>query len=316
MIVINMYKEAVDISDSTVGLSLPPIQPGEKVTVPDVFEASSSFISAYNNKYIKIIGIPHPIGLFLTSQRFDVESSAVVNNAKYVLKAGVSGGQTAYGGTGAGDTLSLSGSNVDSGGVILDKATVSELVGTGDRPVIVDSTGKLKTSGITRTIVLSGAGGWPSTTNGCSVNTKVNFPSNGVDAYTLDFSSAIVEYAQWTLAMPATWDGGTVSAKFYWVANDTTTNSVVWGLQGRSYSNGELIDQTWGTAKEIIDANDSIAYQLRISDVTDVITLAGTPAGGELVQFRAYRNAIDIADTLAVDARLILIMLTYTDVGP
>ena len=42
------------------------------------------------------------------------------------------------------------------------------------------------------------------------------------------------------------------------------------------------------------------------------MTLAGTPAAGELVQFRIFRDADNGSDTLAADAKLIQVKIYYT----
>jgi len=165
---------------------------------------------------------------------------------------------------------------------------------------------------LTGEFFLTAAGGWPSTTSGCAAVAQVEYGTNDVDLMHADFDKDTDEFMQWTTAMPFNWNGGTVTAKFYWLANDATTNAVVWGLQGRSYGDGEAVDQAWGTAQTVTDANGGTANQVRISAATAAITLAGTPAAGELVQFRAYRDADNGDDTLAVDARLIGVLVTYT----
>lgn len=161
-------------------------------------------------------------------------------------------------------------------------------------------------------IFLSAAGGWPSTTSGCASNALMESVTNKVNTWSLDFDPASVEYAEFTVAMPSDWNGGTVTATFYWKANDATTNAVVWCLQGRSFADGSAIDQAFGTVQCATDANASTAYQLRISAATSAITLAGSPAANQLVQFRVYRNATDGSDTLTVDAQLMGIMVSFT----
>jgi hypothetical protein len=129
--------------------------------------------------------------------------------------------------------------------------------------------------------------------------------------YLADFDASTDEFIQWTVVMPSDWDAGTVTGVFYWIADSASTNSAVWGLQGRSYGDNEAIDQAWGVAKEVTDANNA-QNTLNISGATAAITLAGTPAASEMVQFRAYRNANDGSDDLAADARLIAVRVTFT----
>jgi len=49
-----------------------------------------------------------------------------------------------------------------------------------------------------------------------------------------------------------------------------------------------------------------------ISAATAAITWAGTPAAGELIILTVARKPGEAGDTLAVDAKLIGIQLTYT----
>jgi hypothetical protein len=162
-------------------------------------------------------------------------------------------------------------------------------------------------------LFLSAAGMWPSTTNGAATNTKVDTGTNDVDVYVLDFADGATKlYAQATVAMPSDWNGGTVTAEFYWTANSTSTNNLLWGCAGRSYGNFETLDQAFGTEQTVQDALNGTANQVAISAATGAITLAGTPAAGELVQFRVSRDPASGSDTLAATARLLGVMITFT----
>lgn len=159
-------------------------------------------------------------------------------------------------------------------------------------------------------IFLTAAGGWPSTTGGCADNAKNEYGANDVDLWSLDFDPDTEEYAQWTVWMPDDWDGGAVTFKAVWTAG-SGSGDVIWALQGRSYADDDAIDQAWGTAQTVTDtllAADDIHYTAESGD----ITLAGTPAAGQLVQFRVYRDAAAGNDTLSADARLLGIKVYYT----
>jgi len=154
---------------------------------------------------------------------------------------------------------------------------------------------------------------WPSTTSGAATNTKREFVTNDVDVYGLAFDGTAQEFAQATIAMPSDWDGGTVTAIFYWYITSTSTNSAVWQCMGRSYGDAETFDQAWGTPQEVADAGSGTTEQMLKSAATSAITLEGTPAAGELVQFRIARDPADGSDTLtAIDAILVGVMITYT----
>lgn len=163
-----------------------------------------------------------------------------------------------------------------------------------------------------QSLFLTATGATPSTTGGAATPVQVELGTNDIDLWLMDFDASTDESAQWTFAMPLNWDGGTVTAAFFWTANSTSTNSVVWGAQGRAFGDDVTLDQAMGTAQTVTDANTATANQLHISSATPAITLAGSPAGGQLVQIKAYRDADNGSDTLAADARLIGIRLNYS----
>ena len=129
--------------------------------------------------------------------------------------------------------------------------------------------------------------------------------------YHLDFDADAKEYAQWNIAMPSDWDADVVTAKFYWTAAAGAAGNVIWGLQGISYGDDDAIDQAWGAAAEVADAWIANGDE-HITAATASITLAGTPAAEEDVQFRAYRDGASGSDTMVNDARLIKIKVTFT----
>jgi hypothetical protein len=113
------------------------------------------------------------------------------------------------------------------------------------------------------------------------------------------------------MPMPSDYNGGTITAVFYWMAGTALTNSVEWGLAARAYADGDALDQAFGTPQEVTDANQA-NDDVNISAATPAITIGGTPAASNYVQFRAYRNPTDANDTLAATAELLAIRITYT----
>lgn len=137
---------------------------------------------------------------------------------------------------------------------------------------------------------------------------ETELETNDVMIGSLDFDKSVSESAQWNLVMPDNWDTGTIIAKFYWTASTGTADqTVIWGIQGRSYSNDEELDQAFGdavtTSDSYIAAND-----LHISDDSSAITIANAGAG-EFVIIKVYR---DISDTLEADAKLLAVKLEYS----
>jgi hypothetical protein len=152
--------------------------------------------------------------------------------------------------------------------------------------------------------------GWPSTTNGCAAAAKTEYTTNDVDLITLDFDQDTDEFAQWTVWMPDDWNGGTLTAQIAWTAQSGSGN-VIWGVQGRVYANDDALDTTWGTAQTVTDTLLA-AGDMHYSDLTAAITLAGSPAAGQIVQVRVYRDANAGGDDLNADAQLIAVKIRYT----
>jgi hypothetical protein len=160
-------------------------------------------------------------------------------------------------------------------------------------------------------IILTAPGGWASQTNGANAINQVEAPTNHVNYIVADFLQSVQAFIEWQLALPADYNGGTLTAVFYWLSPTASTNSVVWGLQGRAFANGNAIDAAYGTAQEVTQANGGNAV-VNISTATAAITLAGTtPAAGQHAQFRAYRLGSG-SDNLAATARLLEIRVSYT----
>lgn len=125
----------------------------------------------------------------------------------------------------------------------------------------------------------------------------------------LDFDKDADEFAQFAFEMPKGWNGGTVSAAFIWEA--TNTGDVVWGIQGLALSDDDVIDTDFGTAVTVTDSVTAAGDKMR-SPETGAVTLSNTPAEGDTVVFQVFRDANNVADTCAVDARLWGVALFYT----
>ena len=175
------------------------------------------------------------------------------------------------------------------------------------------TSGRSGWSGLSHKVfILGAAGGWGSATNGCTGPAKTESATNKVNLYTLDFVTAAQKYAEWTAYLPTNYTAAaTVTATFVWTASGMSTNSVVWGCSARAYGDSVTIDQAYAAGVEVTDAHTATALQVQISDATAAITISGSPAAGQLCQFRCYRLGSG-ADNLAVTANLIQVIITYT----
>lgn len=154
------------------------------------------------------------------------------------------------------------------------------------------------------------AAAWiPRTTNGCGVDSR-ELATNRQNFDELLFDAAALEYAQALWLLPNNYNNGTLTVRVFWTAS-SGSGAVVWGMQGRALADDDALDIAFGTAQSVTDtllaAND-----MHISAATSAITLGGTAAANRPIQFQLYRDATNASDTLAVDARLLGVEISYT----
>lgn len=150
--------------------------------------------------------------------------------------------------------------------------------------------------------------GQPSSTNGSSAVTQLQFVTNDVDFMVTYFDDTIQEYFQWTVKAPGNWDGGTITYTAGWKGAGTPAEVVAWNLQGRAYGDGDPIDAAWGTAVEVTDALQNSTDYHETAE-SGAVTIAGAGAG-KLLQIRLYRNT-SIGSNMSGDATLIGVTVYY-----
>jgi hypothetical protein len=153
----------------------------------------------------------------------------------------------------------------------------------------------------------------PTDTSGAA-QTDAEYETNDVQKSYLAFDGSAAEYADFNIVMPPTWDRGTIKAKVYWVpaSGATSGDGVVFGFQGVATGNDDAIDTAMGTAQEVTDTvlADEDA-DLHITAATAAITIGGTPALGDLVHFKLYRDPTDGSDDMAEDAYVFGVLIQF-----
>lgn len=159
--------------------------------------------------------------------------------------------------------------------------------------------------------------GWPSLLDGCGGPTQTMFAAYNVNIVTLDFDPTDIEYAEWTKRMPEDWDGGNLTFDVTWTAIDPGLysylgDSVEWNLQVNAYSDGERLDRAWGATVEVTDLfqGERVSH---VSPESGPVTPSGPaylPAGGDLLQFRLWRDAAN--DNLPADAMVLVVTVYYS----
>ena len=201
--------------------------------------------------------------------------------------------------TGAGPILSATGeTNVD---INLNPK------GSG---VLKSATAAVKIAG-TETMWIPATASYLPTTNPCdqaSVETTATRPELKV----LDFDASTAQYAQFAIAMPKSWNLGTVTYQVFWSPSTTNTGNCIFGLQGVSCTEGDTADVAFGTAIEVTDAGIGTVEDVQMTAVSSAMTIAGSPADDDQTFFQLYRDAADGSDTFTGEARVLGIKLFYT----
>jgi hypothetical protein len=152
----------------------------------------------------------------------------------------------------------------------------------------------------------------PRTTGGCGIDSREQATGN-INTDELLFDQLAIEFAQAMVVMPSNYDNGTVTARFYWTASaGTASQSVVWAIRGRAFGDNVALGQTYASGGTGILDTYFAANQMHVSDPTAAVTIAGTPAANKAVIFEAFRDASNVNDTLAADARFLGVEIAYT----
>lgn len=143
----------------------------------------------------------------------------------------------------------------------------------------------------------------PSASGGCAALATIASAANQPDIQTLDFDQTTQEFAQFAVLMPKRWDRGTVTFAPVWSHAAAATFGVVWELQAVAVSNDDAIAVAYGTAVGSTDTGGT-TNDVYIGPESAAITVAGSPAVGDVVFFRLARAPVNGSDTLNADARL------------
>ena len=201
--------------------------------------------------------------------------------------------------TGAGPTLSATGeTNVDIN------------VNPKGSGVLKSGTAAVKIAG-TETIFVPAAAMFGTTTNGAEAS-AVETTALRPELKVLDFDAGTRENAQFSIAMPKSWNLGTVTYQVFWSPSNTNTDNCIFGLEAVATTEGDTADVAFGTAVEVTDAGIGTVEDVQMTAVSGAVTIGGSPADDDYTFFQLYRDAADGSDTFTGDARVLGIKLFYT----
>ena len=183
--------------------------------------------------------------------------------------------------------------------------------GTGEVQAVnaADATGAVKIAGL-ETIFVPAQAMFGTTTNGAEAN-AVETTATRPEMKVLDFDASTAEYAQFSIAMPKSWNEGTVTFQAFWSPSTTNTGDCLIGLQGVSVANDSTSDVVFGTAIDVTDTGTGTVEDVLVSPVSAAVTIASA-AADTYTYFQVVRNAAAGGDTFTGDVRLLGIKLFYT----
>ena len=161
------------------------------------------------------------------------------------------------------------------------------------------------------TIWIPAAAMYAATTNGADAE-QVETTATRPDLKVFDFDASTKQYTQFTIAMPKSWNEGTLTYQVYWSPSTTNTGDAIFGLQGVACADNDTIDVAYGTAIEITDTGIGTVEDQQITSESSAMTVAGSPAAGEQSYFQLYRDAADGSDTFTGECRVLGIKLFFT----
>lgn len=206
----------------------------------------------------------------------------------------------------------------DAGGIALTDLSVTQNTASGGGTLSYNNTTgvftytppELDTTIGTHDIWVPVQAMYPTADGGSSLITTVEVTEGAPELRVLDFDTSSTEYAQFSIAMPKSWNEGTITYEAYWTAS-AGSGGVSWGLQAVGIANDDAIATAFGTA-QVVDDTLIATNDLHISPTSSALTVGGTPSAGDITFFQVYRDTADANDTLSADARLIGVKIHYT----
>ena len=216
---------------------------------------------------------------------------------------------------GTGDLILNTNNGTNAGTVTLADGVNGDITiapnGTGIAKAVdaADATGAIKIAGL-ETIFVPAQGMFGTTTNGAEAN-AVETTATRPEMKVLDFDPSTIEYAQFSIAMPKSWDLGTITFQAFWSPSSTDTGDMLLGLQAVGVANDATSDVTFDAAVDVTDTAGGAVEDVMVSPVSGDVTIKAV-AADTYTYFQVARNATSGSDDFTGDVRLLGIKLFYT----
>ncbi len=152
------------------------------------------------------------------------------------------------------------------------------------------------------------------TTNGAALGSN-EYATNDIMMQYFAFSGATEQFVDFDMVMPPSWDRGEIKFKAYWgtASGSSQGDTVEWEFVGGAVSNDGAIDTDHTASAEVI--SDAVTAgtngDLHITGASPAITVAGTPALGDLIHVKLSRN-VGGTDDMTEDAWLYGILIQFS----
>lgn len=218
----------------------------------------------------------------------------------------------------SGDQTYLSQPSVGKVRVYAAAANTSGALQVGAEDVITNTTGTVALSNIdtvaytsmSRSRWIPASAMTPSTTNGCASLSTREIAAGQPDVSFFGCDASTQEAVQFVVQWGDAYALGTITAQFYWTASNGTGDAI-WGMQCVAVSDNDTINTTYGTAQTVTDTLLA-TNKMHVTSATSAITIGGTPADGDAILCRGYRDAAAGGDTLNADAELLGVRMKFT----
>lgn len=155
----------------------------------------------------------------------------------------------------------------------------------------------------------------PTLTNGATAASQVQVNATTfADFTTVSFSNIGSPTAVAQFAFPWDYDGGALTANFYFSTSGSVSGSslnVSFGICGRGYPTNFSMDYVYSTMQYVTTTSSSAANMLYISPTSGSFMPTGAPVALNLAGFAIRRNNT-IADNLPLPVRFHGVMINYT----
>ena len=269
-------------------------------TNPNIVDATSAFVTASSTSTLTNKTLTAPkfaSGGFIADAGGD-ENLVFTEVSTPVNELRITNAATGNGPILAAISTSATDSNID--------LNINPL-GTG---VLKSGTAPVQIAG-TETTWIPAQAMYTTTTNGAE-SAAVETTALRPELKVLDYDASTRENAQFAVAMPKSWNLGTVTYQVFWSPSNTDTGNCIFGLEGLSCTEGDTADAVFGTYIEVTDAGIGTVEDVQMTAVSSAMTIGGSPADDAQTFFQLYRDAADVSDTFTGDARVMGIKLFYT----